>query len=103
MARNTYLYKALQLLNPSSIPKNVNLFDWLTELDLHYKKNRFLLKPLVKKKNLRSIRSIYTNRTFTCPKCKKNKTYRDTKQTRGGDEGETIVFICKYCKTQYKV
>ncbi len=102
---NTYFYKALQEIKPIQPPINKNsidLFNYFTENDPTIKPNRFLTKPKPKQIQKENLDDIYTNRTVICPKCKNNETYRDNKQTRSSDEGETFFFVCKYCKHRIK-
>ena len=40
---------------------------------------------------------LVTSNLFTCPVCKKNKTYYEAKQTRSADEGNTTFIICANC------
>lgn len=105
---NTYFYEALCKINPKIEPptnasNQFELFDYFTTQDCTLKKARFLQKTKSQQYNKENTDCIYTNRTFTCPKCKKNETFRTNKQTRGGDEGETIAFFCKFCKIPFKV
>ena len=37
-----------------------------------------------------------------CPKCKKNKAYHWSIQTRSSDEPETLFFKCVECKHQWR-
>ncbi len=37
-----------------------------------------------------------------CPKCKHNKSYHWSIQTRSGDEAETLFFKCVECKHQWR-
>jgi DNA-directed RNA polymerase subunit M/transcription elongation factor TFIIS len=104
MNKETYLFKAFVVLNTKDKPKSFKtLFDDLTKQDSTKKPNRFFKKPIKQKITKYNTDTEYTNRTFFCPKCKKNETKVVTKQTRSADEGETIFFLCKYCKKSYKI
>lgn len=38
-----------------------------------------------------------------CPRCGSDKTITTSIQTRGGDEGITFFFICKFCQYRKKI
>jgi DNA-directed RNA polymerase subunit M/transcription elongation factor TFIIS len=103
MVENTYLYKAFKVLELKKEPQEKNLFDDLTLADKTIKPGRFLIPPEKIKEEKENLDCLYTDRTTTCPRCKNNEFYRVTKQTRGGDEGETIFLECKYCKKRLKI
>jgi DNA-directed RNA polymerase subunit M/transcription elongation factor TFIIS len=43
-----------------------------------------------------------TSTARTCPKCAKSEVTIIIGQTRGGDEGNTIIYTCKFCKFTFK-
>jgi len=99
---NTYFYYALTKIKPKTDLPSTNLWDWFAKNDERLIKGRFLTKPVLDSIEKENLDSLYTNRTVTCPKCGKNETARDTKQTRKGDEGETVFYECKYCKAKFR-
>jgi len=40
---------------------------------------------------------------YTCSKCKSTETYTQSKQTRSGDEGETVRVICTNCDFSWTI
>lgn len=103
MKKETYLLKAFRVIQPQTEPNEENLFDSFTEQDTLLKPGRFLVKPKPILEEKPNLDSLYTDRTATCPRCKNNEFYRVTKQTRASDEGESIFFLCKYCKKPLKI
>lgn len=47
--------------------------------------------------------AVYPTVEMRCPKCKNNKCYFWTMQTRAGDESETKFYKCTNCKHTWRV